>query len=490
MRLYFTSDVHGFFFPTDYLDRREKATGLFRVAQSMRFDGNTLYLDGGDNLQGAPLLSVYNGAHGARMAADMLRACGVQGYTLGNHDFNFGPDVLEAFILAMGVPCICANVIDREGRLPIRPSHLFVLEDGTRVFVAGVVTDWVNIWESAEHLKRFEILPPMEAARRACMDAPPCDFKVLVYHGGIERDLTTGALVSETDENIACAMAEALDYDIILTGHQHMPFVMGTWGRTHIVQAPAQGKGAIVLDVQGRQIQSEMLLPAPIEEACPLAERYRAIGDRVQDALDVPIALLPAAMPAQSHLEMALHGSPLADFINDVQLEATGADVSVTSFANEITGFPKAVTYRDVLLTYRFPNTLTVLRISGADLRAAMERNSRYVVWDDGCYRVHPSYTTPKAEHYQYDFFRGVEALMDYTKPEGQRVQSLRMHGREVQDGDAVTIAMNNYRATGAGGFSMYRDAERVSVGEKEVQQLIIDALRRKYGGTCVCNAL
>ena len=51
-----------------------------------------------------------------------------------------------------------------------------------------------------------------------------------------------------------------------------------------------------------------------------------------------------------------------ADFINKVQIEYTGADISSTSFANRISGLPRKVRMRDLLLTYPFPNTLVLFR--------------------------------------------------------------------------------------------------------------------------------
>ena len=54
IRIIFTSDIHGYFYPTDYLDRERKPKGLLHIAQAFRKDGNTLILDGGDTLQGSP----------------------------------------------------------------------------------------------------------------------------------------------------------------------------------------------------------------------------------------------------------------------------------------------------------------------------------------------------------------------------------------------------------------------------------------------------
>ena len=53
--IYFTSDLHGYIYPTDYRSREIRDIGLFKCASQFRKDGNTLVIDGGDILQGSPL---------------------------------------------------------------------------------------------------------------------------------------------------------------------------------------------------------------------------------------------------------------------------------------------------------------------------------------------------------------------------------------------------------------------------------------------------
>ena len=71
---------------------------------------------------------------------------------------------------------------------------------------------------------------------------------------------------------------------------------------------------------------------------------------------------------------MAANGTPLADLFNTVQLAASGAQISVTSLANDAAGLPQTVRRRDILNAYPYTNTLTILQITGAVLRRAMER--------------------------------------------------------------------------------------------------------------------
>ena len=105
---------------------------------------------------------------------------------------------------------------------------------------------------------------------------------------------------------------------------------------------------------------------------------FQNMEDEVQNWLDSVVGILPESLYPKEHLQMALEGSKLADFINQVQLEYTKAEISCTSLANKVPGLPQKVKVRDILLTYPFPNTLVVLEITGKILKAALERTAEY----------------------------------------------------------------------------------------------------------------
>ena len=152
---------------------------------------------------------------------------------------------------------------------------------------------------------------------------------------------------------------------------------------------------------------------------------------------------------------MAACGSDIAKLFSDVQLRASGAQLSAVSLANEVMGFGESVTRRNILASYPYSNTLMVLEITGATLRA-MERSAAYFDLDErGCLTISETFLLPKVEHYNYDYYAGVEYRMDVTKPVGERVVLLQYQGKPVQPTDVFSICMSNYRASGAGGYEM-----------------------------------
>ena len=91
LKVYFTSDVHGYFYPTTYGDMDVKPVGLFGCAADFNKDDETLIIDGGDILQGSAFAYYCRQvADSPEVIADIMNDCGYDYYTLGNHDFNYG----------------------------------------------------------------------------------------------------------------------------------------------------------------------------------------------------------------------------------------------------------------------------------------------------------------------------------------------------------------------------------------------------------------
>ena len=267
----FTSDLHSYISPTDYRSQAEKDLGLFKCASLFRKDGNTLAIDGGDILQGSPLGAFCHDTIGsAAQFGEMMNCCGYDYVTLGNHDFNFGMPYLESYLDALKGRCVCENVRRPDGGSRF-PACVRVLENGLRIGLVGIVTDYVNVWERPEHLAGIAVTDPLAAARQA-LEAlrGQTDLNVCVYHGGFERDLASGRVLSATRENIAYRICQELDFDILLTGHQHMSVPGQLVQGTFVVQP--LDKGQEFLQVTAARRGAGGIFPAgrfPPEAAAP-----------------------------------------------------------------------------------------------------------------------------------------------------------------------------------------------------------------------------
>ena len=473
LTIYFTSDTHGYLYPTTFASKQPQPMGLL----SMRFpkDENTLIIDGGDTLQGSPL--TYFG-HSQGVSIPVARAMNDRGYdyvTLGNHDFNYGRENLTAYLKALDARCLCANVTDERHEMPILPYTVHTLGNGLRVGLVGLVTDWINLWEKKENLASITVSDPLEAAKRAVGEMD-CDVLVGIYHGGLERDLATGRLLSATSENIACRLCEELPFDLLLTGHQHIALAQGRWKNTHIVQTPCNAAAYIRVEMDDKKRFTSVLCPVP--DHAELTREEEELYDRLNVWLDHPVGRLSRPMWPEDKLKMALEGTPIADFFNRVQLWASGAEVSCAALANSLRGFDREVTVRDVVASYVYPNTLKVLEVTGRVLRQALEQCAAYFDRDaQGGVTISDRFLHPKEAHYNYDYFAGIEYTFDLSRPVGQRVVSLTRRGVPVVEEQALTLCMCDYRATGAGDFDCYPPCPVVKEIQTDISELLLKYL-------------
>ena len=116
LKIYFTSDMHGYLYPTNYIDKEPKNIGLINMINDFKKDGNTLIMDAGDTIQGSPLTYYLSGQKfNIHPIADIMNSAGYDFITLGNHDFNYGLLYLRKYLRTLNAKCLSANVVDKTG---------------------------------------------------------------------------------------------------------------------------------------------------------------------------------------------------------------------------------------------------------------------------------------------------------------------------------------------------------------------------------------
>ena len=494
MKIIFTSDTHGNLYPYSYAQDKQEQIGLFGVASMIEKDDDTLVMDGGDSLQGTPLMSYYlehKDEYDFHPMAEGFGAMGLDYYTLGNHDFNFGYDAIADYANAMKATLISANVEDKTGGLDIKKNVIKIMPDGTRVGITAAVTGYVNVWEQKSNLENFIVSDPVEALKKQYEELKDnCDITIAIYHGGFEENLTTGALLSETTENQACKISRELGFNILLTGHQHIAVegveIEGTYG----VQPPAKAAKFCELNVSrndnGFDITSRLVDTNSQNEKYAKILREHAFMDelsqKVQKWLDQPIGSLEKEIAPEEKLDAALHGSKVAAIFNQVQLDYTGADFSCTSLSNDPLGLKKDITVRDVLGIYQFANTVEVKEVTRDIIKTALERCAEYFDYnkDTGEVKVADCFLAPKIEHYNYDYYGNLEYSFDLSRPVGDRVISIKkMDGTELEEGKTYTLVTSNYRATGTGGYECIGKSRVHKSYSDEMPDLLINFIRK-----------
>ena len=195
-------------------------------------------------------------------------------------------------------------------------------------------------------------------------------------------------------------------------------------------------------------------------------------------------------MTISDPLECRCADNPFIEFMNKVQMEAAGAELSNAALLNnDSEGFGESVTRRDILANFMYPNTLTVLRLTGQDIRAALEMTAAYFqVNEDGALGVNPAYMDPKPQHYNYDMWEGIEYELDASRPIGERVIKLTRNGEPIGAEKEFDVVMNNYRAAGGGDYEMYQGKRIVREVQIDMAELVANYLLKYSAVEAACN--
>jgi 2',3'-cyclic-nucleotide 2'-phosphodiesterase (5'-nucleotidase family) len=489
-----TTDVHGYLRGWDYYTNTpDTLRGLARAAtivDSLRRVSPVLpvLVDAGDILQGTPL--TYAAARiDTAMPHPVILAMNAMQYdagVVGNHEFNYGLGTLDRAIRQAQFPLLATNVYTPDGKQRFR-GWAVSTRHGIKIAMVGATTPGAMLWDRDNLAGKVVIRDIVPEVRAAVKDAQGAGAAVIivVVHSGLNEPSSYDTVTTKVgSENVAARLAhEVPGIDLIVYGHSHKEMADTVIGTTLLMQPKnwAGSVGVAHLTVERRNRhwrvigKRSQVVPTihHAENAQVLAVTAEGHRAAVRYAT-TPVGATPVAWHADS---ARVADTPLMDFVLDVERRASGAQLASTaafSLAANLAAGP--ITVGRIAALYPYDNTLRAVRLTGAQLRAYLEQSARYFrANDDGTADIDPS-----IPGFNYDLVSGVDYTIDVSKPIGQRITKLEYQGRAVMPGDSFTLALNNYRQTGGGGFAMLRDAPVVYDKQEEIRQLLIDEVRRK----------
>lgn len=273
--------------------------------------------------------------------------------------------------------------------------------------------------------------------------------------------------------------------DVLLTGHQHRS-ISGVYNNVAVTMPSSWGKkvGRIELTLDNSDgkwkvvsKKAELLDSKTVESDKEVLALVQDYEDKVQKWLDQPVGTAKGDFYVYNPLKVRLADHPLIEFVNTVQQIYSGVKISSTAlFNNDIKGWKSGpITLRDINGVYIYPNTLKVLRVTGKDIKDAIEKSADYFVYKNGKADVNKSWVEPKSRHYNYDMWEGINYIIDVEKPVGERFVWLEYEGKPVKMDKEYDIVLNNYREGGGGGYSMFAGKPVVKEVMMEVSELMAD---------------
>ena len=411
---------------------------------------------------------------------------------VGNHEFNFGLEVLRRAETQADFPFLSANTVDERTGEPAFPPYLVMEAGPVRVGILGLITPNISGWEQPANYRGLRFEPMDEAARRwvpVLRNEENCDVVVVLAHTGFEADLETGVSNHTEVENFGWRLSMVDGIDLLLTGHSHRNIEPVLVNTTIVSQPRARARYLTRIDLwlepegEGWRISRWEGANLPMAEVAGDSEAealFEPSHRRLTEALDTPITRVTHPVSVRG---CRLADCAALDLIHTVQLATSGADLSLASLLTD--GTPDLpvgpVTRRWVYGLYVYPNTLQVVEVTGAELRDILEHAARYYQGldcssTDGCVVL----TNPAVRHYNVDNVSGLSYRIDPSRPEGDRVRDLRFRGQPLDLHAVFKLVCNNYRGAGGGGYPHMADADAVWTSSAEMADLIGEYLESR----------
>jgi len=493
-----TTDVHGRLRAWDYYANQSAATrGLARAAtivDSVRASnpGRVILLDAGDLLQGNPLTYV-----AARISSDrtnpVIAAMNAMRYdaaAIGNHEYNYGVPYLDSAVKQASFPFLSANTYRVEPRgIHAYKSWTIVERAGIKVGIVGATTPGVMLWDADNIKGRLWLGDIVPAVRTAVAEvrAAGADVVLVTMHSGFDEPASYDTVSSGVpSENVAARVAsEVPGVDFIVYGHSHRESRGTMIGQTLLVQPRNFATSVNVAHLRVARTGGKWTVTSrggDLIQAVGHAESpvvIAAVDGAHREALAYVATTIGTTTEKWSADSSRLRDTPIIDFMLETQRKVAGTDLASTAaFSTEGVLGPGPVTIAQVAQLYPYENTLRAIRITGRQLRDYLEFSARY--WKTPASASAPLQPDPEIPGYNFDIVSGVDYTIDVTRPIGSRITRLDYRGSAVRDVQTFTMALNNYRQTGGGGYAMLAEAPVIFRGETEIRQLLIDEVKAR----------
>jgi len=435
IRLLYINDFHGFAEPYKPLGSDITLGGVAYLAgrvDKLREERPSLLLAGGDMIQGNNWANLFQG----ESSVEIMNAMKFDAMVVGNHEFDFGQEVLRKRIRAAEFPVLGANV---EGFDLLRP---FVIKEvgGVRVAIIGVVTDDTPVSTHPRNTVGLKFDKPADTIRK-CIDElrGRADLIIVLSHIGYAADRSLAGNV----KGIA----------VIVGGHSHTklerPVVIDG---TIVVQAWEHAKALGVLDltlkdgkVIGFEGHLEEIRPTPGGEdkaVMAIVEKYEK---RVSLALDEKIGTAAVDLDGEN---VRMRETNLGDFVADIIRKTAGADAAIINGGGIRTSINRGdIFVKDVYAVLPFDNYIVAVKLTGRQLRQALEHGVSAVERGEG----------------RFPQVSGISFTYSPHASAGSRVKEVLVGGKPLDPSRMYAVATNDFLAAGGDGYTAFGEAVRES---------------------------
>ena len=476
-----TTDVHGNYLPYDFINGRPGQGSMARIysyvkqLRQQRGADHVVLLDNGDILQGQPSAYYYDyiDTTSTHLCAEVLNYMGYDAGNVGNHDVETGHKVYDRWVSQCRFPMLGANVIVTKTGQPYWKPYTIIWRQGVRIAVLGMITPGIPMW-LPENLWAGLRFDDMVSIARQYMPQlkHEADVVIGIVHSGVGNDADTPALA----ENAAVALAkEVPGFDVVFCGHDHRRAdrrVVNTAGDTVWVLNPAAQAHAVAQadftltlkgkHVVGKKVNGSITDITALEPDADFMQHFTKQYEAVKDFTSKVIGYNERELETTP----AFFGpSAFIDFIHQMQLQISGADISFSApLSMDATVHKGEVRVRDMFNLYKFENLLYVMTLTGHEVKDYLEYSYAHwtaqmhaptdhlILFRDNAEQITDPWARLQYQSYNFDSAAGLFYTVDVTKPAGHKVTITQMaDGTPFDMNKTYRCAINSYRGNGGG---------------------------------------
>ncbi|MBQ9094146.1 MAG: 5'-nucleotidase C-terminal domain-containing protein [Prevotella sp.] len=495
-----TSDVHGCFFPWDFINKQPMKGTLARLStyvSNVRRENpdGVILLENGDILQGQPINYFYNyiNTEKTNIAAQCINYLKYDAQNWGNHDTETGHPCYDKWGKEVNAPVLGANVIDRKTGKPYLKPYTVIERQGIRVAVIGMITPAIPNWLTEDLWSGLEFQDMVACARQwveTVKKEEKPDLIIGLFHAGLNGGISTTGYEEDASERVA---KEVPGFDAILFGHDHRVYngrVRNTDNKEVVLCNPASNaQNAVDVTVTitrdgkkifSKTIEGNIIDIRDMDIDAGFMEHFAKDIEEVKQWADRKIGTTDKTITTR---DCFFGSSAFTDLVHNLQMSITGADISFNAPLTFNTTLAKGdITVADMFKLYKFENQLYTMMLSGEEVKKHLEMS--YDMWvntmtspDDHIMMLDNTSTGDnqrsgfKNMTFNFDSAAGIIYTVDVTKPYGQKVNIISMaDGTPFDLKKMYKVAVNSYRGNG-GGELLTRGAE---IPKKKLEERII----------------
>lgn len=496
-----TSDVHGSYFPYDFITRKPQNGSLARLSSLVnerrsQYKDAFMLVDNGDILQGQPIAYYYNyiDTKTEHVCASMLNYLRYDLGNMGNHDVEPGHAVYDRWVSQCKFPVLGANIIDTKTNKPYLPPYKVLEREGVKVAVLGMITPAIPSWlpEQLWSGLRFD---DMETTARHWMkiikEKENPDIIIGLFHAGPE-----GNQLGDAIENGSEIVARNVPgFDVVFMGHDHQRHcrkVVNAAGDSVLITGPSNAARCVsdvmikVVKKNGKLVKKEVSGQITELDAYPVDQTFMKTFDpQYRATLDFVSRKIGRMSSTISSKDAFFGPSAFIDLLHQLQMDLTGAEISFCAPLSPTAEIKEGDIYvSDMFNLYRYENMLYTMKLSGKEIKGFLEMS--YALWtnqmksaSDHLLLLDDSmsgFGRFKNPTFNFDSAAGIIYTVDVTKPEGSRVDIKSMaDGTPFQMDKIYKVAINSYRGNGGGDLL----TKGAGIPKKELKSRIVTSTEK-----------